>query len=101
MHVQDAAKTLPNNDGGPPWRPTQPEKTMKAVKAVGLSKHVKHVKPNEQKPPIARKSVGFCEPGKSVANLESSTRAEVAKKNQLTCPLPLPIPHSAVAVSLL
>ena len=77
MHVQGAAEILPDNDGVAPRRPTQPEKTPKAIKAVGLSKPKKA---DETKHPTARKTVGFCEPGKSVAKAGSSTRAEVAKK---------------------
>ena len=77
MHVHGAAETLPDNVGVPPRRPAQPEKTQKAVKAVGLSKPKKAY---ERNPPTAQKLVGFCEPGKSVAKVGSSTRAEVAKK---------------------
>ena len=77
MNVQGAAETLPDNAGAPPRRPAQPEKIQKAVRAVGLSKPKKA---NEQKPPTAKKSVQFCEPGKSVAKVGSSTTAEVAKK---------------------
>ena len=77
MHVQGAAEALPDNVGAPPRRPAQPEKTQKAVKAVGLSKP----KPADGlKPPTAKKSVGFCEPGKNNAKVGRSTRAEVVKK---------------------
>ena len=77
IHVQGAAKALPDNAGAPPRRPAQPEKTQKAVRAVGLSKP----KPTDGlKPPTAKKSVQFCEPGKSNAKVGSSTAAEVVKK---------------------
>ena len=83
MGVQVAAETNPDNAGVPPRQPAQPEKAQKAVKAVGLSKPKKA---NEQKLSTARKSVQFCEPGKSVAKVGSSTRAEVAKKKSARMP---------------
>ena len=86
MHVQGAAETLQDNAVVPPRRPAQPEKTSKAVKAVGLSKPKKA---DEQKPPTARKSVQFCEPGKSVAKVGSSTTAEAAKKKTARTSTPI------------